>query len=245
MEKNKCYFINIYSTKTFYICIPKLCHFDNKNCNGNCKKLSFNVNHSKRQYCFKINCNDINCNKNHLLDWRSNSKQIDHISVSEIASKIYRAIGQDNILKILCDNYNFIDKSENSKLFYELERLNQKNENVSLLMHDLRHEELKLINKRKKEYQQQLYLKRLSMIRINAHFTIFNEYNYDLDNIKLKVKNKESVVNIIKSFLGYQKMSTNEYNKILNLLRYKLIKHFNNNILNTIRKFIDTNELFF
>ena len=244
MEK-KCYFFDLYSTKTFYIRIPKLCHFDNKNCNGNCKKLSFNVNHSKRLYCFKINCNDITCNKNHLLDWCSNSKQIDHISISEFANEIYLAMGQDNILKILCDNYKFIGKSENSKLFYELERLNQKNENISLFMNDLRHEELKLIVKRKKEYQQQLYLKRLSMLRIKAHFTIFNEYNYDLDNIKLKVKNKESIIEIIKSFLGYSKLTNNEYKKISNLLRLKLIKHFDNNILNTIRKFIDTNELFF
>lgn len=83
------------------------------------------------------------------------------------------------------------------------------------------------------------------MLRINAHFNIFNEYNYDLDNIKLKVKNKESIVNIIKLFLGYPKMTNNEYKKILNLLRFKLIKQFDNNILKTIRKFIDTNELFF
>ena len=112
-------------------------------------------------------------------------------------------------------------------------------------MNDLRHEELKLIEKRKKEYQQQLYLKRLSMLRIKAHFTIFNEYNYDLDNIKLQLKNKESIVNVIKSFVGYHKMTNTEHKKILNLLRFKLIKQFDNNILKTIRKFIDTNELFF
>ena len=248
----KCYFSKYDNPlKIFYIRIPLKCKFDRK-CNGNCRKLSFRVIHSDKKYCFKINCNDEKCIKNHLLDWNDNLKEINHITPYMFAKEIYYRLGKSNIISILNDNVNNVTDINDDPLFFLLEQINEEYEGLKLSNKDDRNNELeekrRFIEKSEKERIKFLESMILRKRRITAHFNVFNQYNDYLNEIKLvfEKKKKENIFGNILMYLDDSKtIKCKKDKKLLYLINLYLKKRFDNSILCNIRKFLDINELFF
>jgi len=207
MEQEKYLFFNKINQSHRYIKykVPLMCKFD-RNCNGSCNRRGMQVNHTNRNYCFVINCRNMNCTKNHLLYWGGISEKADISSFlsSEYAIQICKLYGNEIIRQIMVNNLDSI--SDGVELYTALERIIELNEKSSFENEDLRlHEIITNQMQEKKKMIEKIKIQKIAeRIKLgNMMVKVYISAKYkQIIKQKFQDINKLNIFDIIDQFLG-------------------------------------------